>query len=239
MSEDCLTNSCASQTRRAATCPRLARAAELAAAAADAGRKVAVAVGVETSAADACDRIQASGVPVIRITDTDPDAAERFAAHDGGAVLVFGPIGEEGQNLQMADLLIHADLPWGPNRIEQRLGRFDRFGAGLPAEQIVLLEGEAMSLGDAWFACLRDGFGVFSGSIASLQLVVDAELPGIVAAAVMSGAPGVEACSDGVKQRMDEELQRIELAELLEETAADEQGHDHSCRPYPSHRVSL
>jgi ATP-dependent helicase HepA len=212
--------------RRAATCPRLTRAAELAASAADEGRKVAVAVGTEAAAAEVCHRIEAmvERAAVIRITETDPEAAERFAEANDGAVLVFGPVGEEGQNLQMTDLLIHADLPWSPNRVEQRLGRFDRFGAGVPAEQVVLVEGEAMSLGDAWFLCLRDGFEVFSGSIASLQLVVDAAVPDVVMAAVMSGAPGVEASSESIKQRLDEELQRIELAELLEETTADEQG---------------
>ena len=69
----------------------------------------------------------------------------------------------------MTNVLIHADLPWSPNRIEQRLGRFDRFGPGEPAEQFVLLEGDDHSLCDGWFECLRDGFGVFAGSIASLS----------------------------------------------------------------------
>jgi ATP-dependent helicase HepA len=199
--------------RRSAGCPRLTRAAELAASSADAGRKVAVAVGTEAAAAQLCERIEelVERAVVIRITEDDPEAAERFAEVSGGAVLAFGPVGEEGQNLQMTDLLIHADLPWSPNRVEQRLGRFDRFGA-------------AQSLGDAWFSCLRNGFEVFSGSIASVQLVVDAVLPDIVAAAVMSGAGGVETSSETVRQRLDEELQRIELAELLEETTADERG---------------
>ena len=216
----------AASIRRAADCPRLRRATELAHESAVAGLKVAVAVGSEEAARALVDRLRTadSDTLVIQITTADPEAADRFSRASGGAILVFGPTGEEGQNLQAAERLIHCDLPWSPNRIEQRLGRFDRFGPGEPAEQVVLLEGGEGSLGDAWFTCLREGFGVFSGSIASLQLVVDQLVPEIVHSAILEGPPGLIATSDGVAQRLDEELQRIELAELLDETTADEQG---------------
>jgi ATP-dependent helicase HepA len=214
----------AASERRAAECPRLRRAAELAVEAAAAGRKVAVALGTEDAAVELVRRLEAVNQAVMRISESDPEAAERFTSCIGPAVLVFGPTGEEGQNLQAAELLIHADLPWSPNRVEQRLGRLDRFGAGEPAEQVVLVEGDPSSLGDAWFACLRDGFGVFTGSIASVQLVVDAAVPDIAQAAVVHGAAGVKGTSVQIAERLDEELQRIELAELLEETTADEQG---------------
>jgi ATP-dependent helicase HepA len=211
---------------RAAECPRLQHAVSLAEAAVREGQKVAIAVGTEGAASLLEEHLRAVGgrAPVIRISDADPEAAERFSDAEAGAILVFGPVGEEGQNLQAADLLIHTDLPWSPNRMEQRLGRFDRFGAGAPAQQVVLLEGDPSSLGDGWFACLRDGFGLFAGSIASLQLVVDGLMPQIVQEAVVNGAVGIEGCSDFVSGRLDDELQRIELAELLDETTAEEQG---------------
>ncbi len=34
----------------------------------------------------------------------------------------------EGLNLQRAHLLVNYDLPWNPNRIEQRFGRIHRIG---------------------------------------------------------------------------------------------------------------
>jgi ATP-dependent helicase HepA len=224
--EQVLADLAAASARRAADCPRLRRATELALESVASARKVAVAVGSEDAAGLLVDRLRAADgdALVIQITAADPEAADRFSRAPGGAILVFGPTGEEGQNLQATEFLIHADLPWSPNRIEQRLGRFDRFGPGEPAEQVVLLEGEEGSLGDAWFSCLRDGFGVFSGSIASLQLVVDELIPEIVHSAILEGPPGLIAASDRVAQRLDDELQRIELAELLDETTADEQG---------------
>ena len=34
----------------------------------------------------------------------------------------------EGVNLQVANLMVNYDLPWNPNRIEQRFGRIHRIG---------------------------------------------------------------------------------------------------------------
>ena len=42
----------------------------------------------------------------------------------------------EGINLQRAHLMVNYDLPWNPNRLEQRNGRIDRFGQ--PKEKVVI-----------------------------------------------------------------------------------------------------
>lgn len=48
-------------------------------------------------------------------------------------VLVCTDCLSEGVNLQQAfDAVIHYDLPWNPNRVEQRNGRIDRFGQTSP-----------------------------------------------------------------------------------------------------------
>ena len=43
-------------------------------------------------------------------------------------VLVATDAAGEGVNLQRAHLLVNYDLPWNPNRIEQRFGRIHRIG---------------------------------------------------------------------------------------------------------------
>lgn len=49
----------------------------------------------------------------------------------------------EGINLQEHfNAVIHYDLPWNPNRLEQREGRVDRFGQNSPTVQAITLSGE-------------------------------------------------------------------------------------------------
>ena len=43
-------------------------------------------------------------------------------------VLVATDAAGEGVNLQNANLMVNYDLPWNPNRIEQRFGRIHRIG---------------------------------------------------------------------------------------------------------------
>lgn len=57
---------------------------------------------------------------------------ERFAAArdipNTLDVLLFSEVGCEGLDYQFCDALVNYDLPWNPMRIEQRIGRIDRFG---------------------------------------------------------------------------------------------------------------
>jgi len=53
---------------------------------------------------------------------------ERFRNDPDVRVLIATDAAGEGVNLQVAHLMINYDLPWNPNRIEQRFGRIHRIG---------------------------------------------------------------------------------------------------------------
>ncbi len=53
---------------------------------------------------------------------------ERFTQDKDVLILVATDAAGEGINLQRANLLINYDLPWNPNRLEQRFGRIHRIG---------------------------------------------------------------------------------------------------------------
>lgn len=53
---------------------------------------------------------------------------ERFVNDPQARILVATDAAGEGLNLQRADLMVNYDLPWNPNRIEQRFGRIHRIG---------------------------------------------------------------------------------------------------------------
>ncbi len=85
------------------------------------------------------------------VTSEDPDEARRerintMACELSGKkkrVLVATDCLSEGINLQnLFDAVLHYDLPWNPNRLEQREGRVDRFGQTRPEIQTCLLYGK-------------------------------------------------------------------------------------------------
>jgi ERCC4-related helicase len=47
---------------------------------------------------------------------------------DQGRIMIATEAGSEGINLQFCSLVINYDLPWNPQRIEQRIGRCHRYG---------------------------------------------------------------------------------------------------------------
>jgi superfamily II DNA/RNA helicase len=47
---------------------------------------------------------------------------------DRGQIMIATEAGAEGINLQSCSLVVNYDLPWNPQRIEQRIGRCHRYG---------------------------------------------------------------------------------------------------------------
>ena len=56
------------------------------------------------------------------------EIVERFNYSGDLKVLIANDAAGEGLNLQTANLMVNYDLPWNPNRIEQRFGRIHRIG---------------------------------------------------------------------------------------------------------------
>jgi superfamily II DNA or RNA helicase len=56
------------------------------------------------------------------------NSQEQFRQNPDVVILVATDAAGEGVNLQVANLMVNYDLPWNPNRIEQRFGRIHRIG---------------------------------------------------------------------------------------------------------------
>jgi hypothetical protein len=101
----------------------------------------------------------------------DEDRAElrrRFALPKEEAaaldVLLSSEVGCEGLDFQFCDFLINYDLPWNPMRIEQRIGRIDRYGQKSEAVAIVNLITPGTVDADIYDRCLLR-IGVFQHAI--------------------------------------------------------------------------
>lgn len=53
---------------------------------------------------------------------------DHFRAKNGADIMIATEAAAEGVNLQFCALLINYDLPWNPQRVEQRIGRCHRYG---------------------------------------------------------------------------------------------------------------
>lgn len=53
---------------------------------------------------------------------------DAFQRSEGFGILLLSEIGSEGMDFQFCDTVINYDLPWNPMRVEQRIGRVDRYG---------------------------------------------------------------------------------------------------------------
>lgn len=124
---------------------------------------------------------------------------------------------EEGLNLHGGrTVLLHLDFPLSPNRIEQRMGRLDRFGVGFPIQSFGYIP-QSCSLLDAWVNYLNGAWQVFDRSIAALQFVVDDNLKALKQRLLTDGG---QAIRDEVGRLAGD--QGIILAELKALRAQDE-----------------
>ncbi|NMG16040.1 Helicase domain-containing protein [Aromatoleum bremense] len=65
-----------------------------------------------------------------RTADTRAALVDYFRDESGkgGSIMIATEAGAEGINLQFCSMVINYDLPWNPQRIEQRIGRCHRYG---------------------------------------------------------------------------------------------------------------
>lgn len=127
---------------------------------------------------------------------------------------------EEGVNLQGGDkVVVHFDLPLEPNRIEQRMGRVDRYGAGAAIKSFALID-EGASIQAGYLGVLERGLGVFNQSISSLQYLVEAEVASLKASLLYEGIEAVEALRDrlaGPNGLAAQELKQIDQQDALDQ----------------------
>lgn len=127
-------------------------------------------------ASSASERLRANVSTVISgATDGEIRSALRDFKLDADTwLLVVDQSGEEGLNLEIADAILHVDLPLSVTRIEQRIGRADRFGRKSPRlrQRVLIPSDEDAGPWSAWFDLLAQGLLVFNQSVSDVQLLL-------------------------------------------------------------------
>ena len=105
------------------------------------------------------------------------------------SILICDKNAEEGLNLDGSErVLVHFDLPLNPNRIEQRIGRIDRYRS--QNFQNVVLLNEDNPYEKEWFDLLNSSLKLFDKSVASLQFVID-DLIGVVESSIFENGSDI------------------------------------------------
>ncbi len=161
--------------------------------------------------------------------DANEDCVAAFRQTLDAAVLTIDRSAEEGLNLSFADAIAHLDLPLSAARIEQRIGRLDRYGRrrGIIRHRILLPSDEHGSPFAAWQALLADGFSIFHRSISDVQFLLEDFEARALDALLMTGPDALVALSEEIKVQIADErrsqdeqyaLDRIAMVEEPVET---------------------
>ncbi|MGI5243250.1 DEAD/DEAH box helicase [Dactylosporangium sp. CA-139066] len=86
-------------------------------------------------------------------------------------ILLLSEVGSEGLDFEFCNVLVNYDLPWNPMRVEQRIGRLDRFGQ--QHEKIFIYNMRVPgTIETDIFQRLYDRIGVFQNSIGELEPIL-------------------------------------------------------------------
>jgi hypothetical protein len=99
------------------------------------------------------------------------DLVKRFQDASAPAVLLSSEVGSEGLDFQFCSAMFNYDLPWNPMRVEQRIGRIDRYGQESEKIQVLNLVVPTTVEGRI-FHRLYDRIGIFERSIGDLEAIL-------------------------------------------------------------------
>lgn len=95
-----------------------------------------------------------------------------------GSILIATEAGAEGINLQFCSLVVNYDLPWNPQRIEQRIGRCHRYGQKHDVVVVNFLN-SANEADQRVYRLLSDKFRLFEGVFGASDEILGAIESGV------------------------------------------------------------
>lgn len=98
----------------------------------------------------------------------------RFQNDKECRIMLCDKSGGEGRNFQIADYIVHIDLPWDANDIEQRIGRLDRLERNpeRPDVNSIVITAKD-SLEEQLLEFWNKGLNVFEESLSGLEIVLE------------------------------------------------------------------
>jgi hypothetical protein len=98
-----------------------------------------------------------------------------FRDEPGPHVVLASEIAAEGLDFEFASVMVNYDLPWNPMRVEQRIGRLDRYGQQADVIHIVNFSVEG-TIEERILDRLYTRIGIFEAAIGDLESILGNEI---------------------------------------------------------------
>ena len=144
------------------------------------------------------------------------DSVYAFQNNPACRVIICDETGGEGRNFQNASQIIHLDLPWNANALEQRIGRLDRLGRDPNMDVLSVVLYADTSVEEQLFHIWKDGMKLFEQSLSGLEIITGELNELIVDALLDDYYTGLTNAFDDI----------LDQAEEMRESVEDEQDFD-------------
>ena len=151
----------------------------------------------------------------FRINKENPDAID---------VLLSSEVGCEGLDYEFCSRLVNYDIPWNPMRIEQRIGRIDRFGQKSEKVQIYNFITPG-TIEERIFSRCFERLGIFRETIGDMEEVLG-EFTEELTRMIFDPSLTPEQMDAKLQQLADNKIRKIEEQRRLEESSTELLGLD-------------
>lgn len=145
---------------------------------------------------------------------------DRFQSEEQCRIMLTDESGGEGRNFQIADIIVHVDLPWTPAQIEQRIGRVDRLGR--TGEVLSIVPYAQNTIEADLFQLWQQAFALFEASMSGLEIVLEDVQNQIAAALVQSVHTGLAELLPSLIRSAQELREAVEEERYFEEGAINQ-----------------
>jgi len=134
-------------------------------------------------------------------------------------VLLSSEVGCEGLDYEFCDRLVNYDIPWNPMRIEQRIGRIDRFGQR--SEKVLIYNFVTVgTIAERIFFRCFERLGIFSDALGDLEEILG-ELTEKLTQAVLDPTLTPEQIEIKASQLADNALRELDEQRRMEEESKE------------------